>query len=138
MTKDDCVFCKIVSGELPSHKVYENSDVLVFLDINPVNKGHSLVIPKKHYDNIYETPEDTLANMITVAKIVSRGLKAGLKAEGVNVTMNNDSMAGQIIFHSHIHVIPRFQGDGFEPWKSKGTYAPGEAERMKEKITAAL
>ena len=138
MSQDNCVFCKIVSGELSTHKIYENSDVLVFLDIHPVNKGHSLVIPKKHYDNIYETPEDTLANMITVAKIVSRGLKAGLKAEGVNVTMNNDSMAGQVIFHSHMHVIPRFSGDGFGPWISKGPYASGEAERMRDTITQAL
>jgi histidine triad (HIT) family protein len=138
MTQDNCVFCKIVSGELPSSKLYENSDVMVFLDINPVNKGHALVIPKKHYDNIYVTPEDTLANMITVAKIVSRGLKAALKAEGVNVTMNNDSAANQIIFHSHMHVIPRFMGDGLGPWSSKGPYAPGEAERMRDKITASL
>src|SRR3989344_1029378 len=138
MTKEDCVFCKIVAGDLLSHKIYENSDVLVFLDIAPVNMGHSLVIPKKHYDNIYETPEDTLANMITVAKIVSRAIKAAMKADGVNVTMNNDSMAGQVIFHSHMHVIPRFENDGLDIWKSKGPYTPGEADRVIEKITAAL
>lgn len=138
MSQDNCVFCKIVSGELPCYKIYENSDVLVFLDINPVNMGHCLVIPKKHFDNIYETPEDTLANMITVAKIASRAIKAAMKADGVNVTMNNDSMAGQVIFHSHMHVIPRFAGDGFGLWQSKGPYISGEAERTAEKIIHAL
>lgn len=138
MKKDDCIFCKIVSGKLPSHKIYENSDVLVFLDINPVNMGHTLVIPKNHYDNIYETPEDTLANMITVAKIAARAIKAAMKADGVNVTMNNDSMAGQVIFHSHMHVIPRFINDGFDLWKSKGPYTEGEAARTANKIIGAL
>lgn len=138
MNKDNCVFCKVVAGELPSRKIYENSDVLVFLDINPINMGHSLVIPKKHYDNIYETPEDTLANMITVAKIASRAIKAAMKADGVNVIMNNDSTAGQIIFHSHMHVIPRFENDGFGQWKSKGPYAGDEASVVTDKIIAAL
>jgi histidine triad (HIT) family protein len=138
MTKEDCVFCKIVSGKLPSYKIYENSDVLVFLDINPVNMGHSLVIPKNHYDNIYETPEDTLANMITVAKIASRAIKSAMKADGVNVMMNNDSMAGQVIFHSHMHVIPRFENDGFDIWKSKGPYTKDKASRVTDQIIAAL
>lgn len=138
MKKDDCVFCKIVHGELPSHKIYENSDVLVFLDINPINLGHSLVIPKEHHSNIYETPEDILANMITTAKIVSRGTKSAMKADGVNVIMNNDPTAGQIIFHSHMHIIPRFKNDGLGPWKSRGPYSPEDANRITDEIIRAL
>ncbi|MEK7140349.1 MAG: HIT family protein, partial [Patescibacteria group bacterium] len=134
MQKDDCAFCKIISGELPSSKIYENSEVLAFLDINPVNIGHSLVVPKKHFDNIYETPADVLANMITVAKIVSKAIKTKMKAEGINVTMNNDSMAGQVIFHSHMHIIPRFTNDGLGIWQSKMKYKEGEGKDVAERI----
>jgi len=138
MQKEDCVFCKIVSGELPSNKIYENSEVLAFLDVNPVNIGHSLVIPKKHFDNIYETPAETLANMITASKIVSMAIKSKMKADGINVIMNNDSVAGQIIFHSHMHIIPRFQNDGLGPWKSKTQYKEGEGKDVADRIISAI
>ena len=138
MKKDDCVFCKVVAGELPSNKIYENSEVLVFLDINPVNIGHSLVVSKKHFDNIYETPAEILANMITAAKIVSKAIKSQMKADGINVTMNNDSTAGQVIFHSHMHIIPRFANDGFGVWQSKIKYKEGEGKDVAERIISAL
>ena len=138
MGEKDCVFCKIISGELPSNKIYENSEVLVFLDISPINLGHSLVVPKKHFDNIYETPAEILAHMITAAKIGSMAIKSKMKAEGINVTMNNDSVAGQIIFHSHMHIIPRFQNDGLGMWKSKIQYKEGEGREVAERIIGAL
>lgn len=138
MTEKDCIFCKIISGDLPASRIYETPEVLVFLDIKPVNIGHSLVIPKKHYKNIYETPEDVLAHMITAAKVVSNAMKEKLFADGINVTMNNDHSAGQVIFHSHMHIIPRFAEDGFGLWQGKRDYQAGEREEVARKISSAL
>lgn len=135
---DDCVFCKIVKGELPSYKIYENDDVLAFLDIHPVNIGHTLVIPKKHYKDIYETPTDIMEKIISVAKQISTSLKEELMAEGINVTMNNEIAAGQVIFHTHMHVIPRMKDDGFGLWHGKRGYDQGEAEGIAEKIKKNL
>lgn len=138
MEKGDCVFCKIVKEEIPCEKIYEDRDILVFLDIAPVNIGHSLVIPKKHFVNIYETPEEILASMIKTAKIVSKAIKSQTKADGVNVTMNNDTAAGQVVFHSHIHVIPRLASDGFGLWHGRRPYREGEASEIAKKIISFI
>ncbi len=135
---NDCIFCKIVKGEIPCNKVYEDKNVLAFLDISPVNIGHSLVVPKKHYVNIYETPEDILIEMMKAVKKISHAIKNGLQADGINVNMNNDPAAGQVVFHSHIHVIPRIANDGFGPWHSKRPYKEGEKELVVQKIIQAL
>lgn len=129
----DCLFCKIVSGVLPSHKVYEDDDVLAFLDISPVNYGHTLVIPKNHFKNFEETPEEVLAKTINVVKKVGKSLKDNLGVAGYNVYVNNDSVAGQIIPHIHFHVIPRRAGDGLELWP-QGKYGDGEIEEMAQKL----
>ncbi|WP_221288086.1 HIT family protein [Stygiolobus caldivivus] len=107
---DSCVFCKIVKGELKSQKVYEDENVIAFLDINPIHKGHTLVISKKHYDNIYEIPEEELEKLIVVVKKVAIAIKK-LGADGVNIVQNNDEAAGQRVFHIHFHVVPRYHGD---------------------------
>ena len=107
----ECVFCRIVSGEIPSLKVYEDQDVIAVLDINPANYGHTLVIPKQHHETIFDTPEDLLAKLIAVVKEMAARIKANLQADGVNVIQNNGEAAGQIVKHIHFHVIPRFQGD---------------------------
>ena len=134
----DCIFCKIVKGEIPCNKIYENSDILAFLDIAPVNIGHCLIIPKKHFANIYETPEEILASMIKASKIVARAIKSETKSDGINVTMNNDPAAGQVIFHSHMHVIPRLTDDGFGLWHGRRPYKEGEASEVAKKIISAL
>lgn len=134
---DDCIFCKIVKGELPTTKVYEDTDILAFLDIAPINVGHSLVIPKAHYPNIYKTPENLLAKMMIVAKKISHALET-ISPDGVNIAMNNKKAAGQVVFHSHIHIIPRQEGDGFKLWEGKRNYSPGEKEDVAKKIIAAL
>jgi len=134
----DCIFCKIVKGEIPSSKVYEDDKILAFLDIDPVNLGHSLIIPKEHFKNIYETPEGILASMIKVAKKISKVVKSELNVDGVNVNMNNDPAAGQVIFHSHIHVIPRLKEDGFGLWKGKRLYKEGEKEEVARKISSQI
>lgn len=108
----DCVFCKIIRGDLPAAKVYEDRDVLAFLDISPVAKGHTLVIPKAHHNPITETPTATLQQLIAVVQRVARAQIAGLHACGINVSQANGESAGQIVPHIHFHVIPRFDTDG--------------------------
>ena len=104
----DCIFCKIISGELPCTKIYEDDDTLAFLDIGPVAKGHTLVIPKQHADPIMDTPDDVLQKTIVVVKKVARALTKGLNANGINVTQANGHTAGQMVPHIHFHVIPRY------------------------------
>ena len=133
----DCIFCKIIKGELPATKLYEDDKALAFLDIYPVNIGHALVIPKEHFENILETPEDVIAHMMKIVKKVSHGIE-GLKCDGINITMNNKSAAGQVVFHSHIHVIPRYVGDGFGLWHGKRGYAEGEKEEVAKTIISGL
>lgn len=131
---DNCVFCKIVQGVLPSFKLYEDEKTLAFLDIHPVNPGHALVVPKaENTQNIFDvSPEDWQATTETARK-VAHALEKALGADGVNIMMNNRSNAGQVIFHPHVHVIPRFKGDGLTQWHH-GSYKEGEAEEMRKKI----
>ena len=134
---ENCIFCKIVSGELPSYKVYENKYTLAFLDINPVGLGHVLVISKKHYPSIEDTPEEELCEIIKTVKKVGKALKQGLGVEGYNVLKNNDPVAGQIIPHNHFHLIPRKEGDGLHLWPQK-KYKEGEAEEVLKKIKIGI
>ena|SRR3989344_6194001 len=134
---DDCIFCKIVRGEISSTKVYEDEKTLAFLDITPVNIGHTLVIPKEHFQSIYEMPESLLAETMKTAKKISRAVKK-LPADGVNVTINNESAAGQVIFHFHVHVIPRLENDGFGLWHGRRPYQGGEMKKVAEKIIGGL
>ncbi|OGG80206.1 hypothetical protein A3A39_02860 [Candidatus Kaiserbacteria bacterium RIFCSPLOWO2_01_FULL_54_13] len=133
----DCVFCKIVRGELPSFKVYEDEDTIAFLDIRPVNAGHTLVAPKKHSHNIFDiAPEDWAATTEAVRKLAI-AIEKGLNADGVNIAMNNREHAGQIIDHPHVHIIPRFKGDGLKLMPQR-IYQDGEAEASAGKIRAEL
>lgn len=118
--RDDCIFCKIIAGEIPSAKVYEDDAVLAFLDIGPVTKGHTLVIPKSHHATIAETPDEVLKSMIVVVRKVAQAQLSGLNAAGINVTQANGKLAHQEVPHIHFHVIPRFVDDGFN-WVP-GTY----------------
>ena len=108
----DCVFCKIISGEIPCYKVYEDEDFLAFLDIYPVNMGHTLVIPKGHFENIFSLPDDVASKYFVVVKKIASVVKEVMNADGINIGMNNLSAAGQVVFHSHIHIIPRYKNDG--------------------------
>ena len=136
---EDCIFCKMIEGKIPCTKVYENESVLAFLDIHPVNKGHTLVIPKKHSKNIYETRDEILSEMILVAKKISTAIKASLKADGVNVIINNDTSGGQVIFHIHIHIIPRIENDGLAPWlRGKDYEGEEEKESFAKKIASVI
>jgi len=116
---EDCIFCKIVNGEIPCQKVYENDKILAFLDISPIHKGHTLVIPKEHHENILDIPDETLAELAKTAKKVSKAVKKATNADGFNVTQNNGAAAGQAVFHFHLHIIPRFKDDGLKTWPHK-------------------
>jgi histidine triad (HIT) family protein len=134
---ENCIFCKIVRGELPSYKVYEDEKVLAFLDIRPVNAGHTLVVPKKHSTNIFDiAPEDWQAVTEAVRK-VAIGIERALKADGVNIGMNNREHAGQVVHHPHVHVIPRYKGDGLKLMPQR-SYLEGEADATAEKLRSAF
>lgn len=130
---DNCLFCRIVRGEIPSAKVYENDNIVAFLDINPVNPGHTLVIPKQHYANMLETPEKILEELITVVKKVAPATMKATQTQGFNLGVNTGSVAGQEIFHVHFHIMPRRPDDKFRLWKGK-PYKEGEMAQMAEQI----
>lgn len=113
MQVENCIFCKIVKGEIKSQKVYEDEETLAFLDINPVNKGHVLVIPKEHYENIFDIPREKLNKVMEIVQKVAIAQKK-IGADGVNIVSNNGKAAEQHVFHLHIHVIPRYYNDGKE------------------------
>lgn len=108
---ENCIFCKIIKGELPCYKVYEEEKVIVILDIHPWARGHCLVIPKKHFQNIFDVDEETLKVLILVVKKISVSIKEKLGAKGINVLLNNGEIAGQIIPHIHFQIIPRYKDD---------------------------
>ena len=110
---NDCIFCKIVKGEIPCNKVYENKQILAFLDIHPTNKGHTLIIPKEHYADLTETPDNILSELSKTIKEIGPKIVDAVNANGFNVISNVKAAAGQVIFHTHVHIIPRFEGDGF-------------------------
>ena len=111
MSPEECIFCKIIRGEIPSKKVYDDKDVLAFLDINPANPGHVLVVPKKHADDITKSDDEDLAKAMKVVKNITASLKERMNAIGVNVVQNNGKHAGQLVAHTHFHVIPRYEND---------------------------
>lgn len=112
--KDDCIFCKIAAGDIPSAKVYEDDDVLAFLDLSQVTKGHTLVIPKNHEENIYELSEETAQKLFKVIPKISNAIKTAYNPIGLNMLNNNGEAAGQSVFHYHLHLLPRYgKGDGF-------------------------
>lgn len=109
MKKDDCVFCKIAAGEIPSRKIYEDKDVVAIMDLSPTSKGHSLIIPKEHYANIYDIDEDIAAKIMRVAKKLATKMTVALNCDGFNLLQNNGATAGQTMFHFHMHLIPRYK-----------------------------
>lgn len=133
----DDIFLKIIAGEIPAHKVYEDEYTYAFLDATPNNPGHTLVIPKERYKDIYEIPEEVLSHVMNTVKKVAIAVKKATNADGINIGMNNEPAAGQLVFHAHIHVIPRFKDDGLKHWGRK-EYKEGEAEKVAESIRAEL
>ena len=132
MVKDDCIFCKIARGEIPSATIYESPECRVILDISPANKGHALIITKEHFDNIYELDADTAAKVFSLATVLAKAIREETGCEGMNIVQNNGEVAGQTVNHFHLHLIPRFAGDGV-----KVTWEQGETVDEEQKALAA-
>lgn len=137
----DCIFCKIINGEIPSSKVFENEHVLAFLDISQVTKGHTLVIPKVHKENIYELTPEIAKELYAVVPEIARALKQEFNPIGLNTLNNNGEAAGQSVFHFHLHLIPRYgEGDGFGAvWKTHTSdYTPEDLQNIAGSIAKHL
>lgn len=119
MTDTECIFCKILRGELPCAELYSDEKVFAFLDIAPVNQGHALVIPRGHYPDVFDVPPETGAALVAAKQKVGKAIMAATGADGLNIYMNNGAAAGQIVYHAHWHLIPRFTGDGLSLWPQK-------------------
>ena len=137
MDMHDCLFCNIVRREIQSSIVYETEHTLAFLDIHPVNPGHVLVIPKSHSQNIFDIQSSDWAQVAESVRVVASAVEKAMFADGVNVMMNNRASAGQVIDHPHVHIIPRFKGDGLTHWGNTD-YKNDEAEVVKQKIVASF
>lgn len=141
MSHEDCIFCKIAAGEIPSAKVYEDDDVLAFLDISQVTKGHTLVIPKIHAKNIYETPEDVAGKLFSRVPGIANAIRDAFKPIGLNLLNNNEAPADQSVFHLHLHLIPRYgEGDGYSSnWQTHGDeYTPEKLQEIAREISSKL
>ena len=135
---DNCIFCMIASGQIPSTSVYEDEDFKAVFDIAPAEKGHILILPKVHADNVTELSGDIAAKILPLAAKLGNAQKKGLGADGFNLVVNTGEAAGQTVMHFHMHVIPRFKNGGdLVSWK-QGSYADGEAASFAEKIKGAL
>lgn len=130
---DDCIFCKIIKGEIPCHKIGENDDFLCFLDIKPIADGHALIVPKKHFKDLMDFPEELDKGYFAFAQEIAAKIVKTVKADGFNLGMNNGKAAGQVIFHQHTHIIPRFDNDGLSTWPSKEVTQEALGE-LKKKI----
>ncbi len=137
-TESDCIFCKIVAGEIPCFKLHEDAATLAFMDINPANGGHALAIPREHWEDIHSVPDELLAATASTAKRVAAAIAASLAPDGINLVQANGPGAAQSVFHFHMHVLPRRNGDELKiNWGPR----PGELEEIKavyERIRARL
>ena len=131
---ENCIFCKIANGEIPSATLYEDEEFRVILDLGPASKGHALILPKAHAANIYELPDETAGKAMILAKHMATRIKDALHCDGFNIVQNNGEIAGQTVFHFHVHLIPRYEGDHVGI-----TWKPGElTDEMKEEILAKV
>ncbi|HYC79616.1 MAG TPA: HIT family protein [Candidatus Binatia bacterium] len=113
---EDCIFCKIINKEIPADIIYEDENLLAFLDIRPVNKGHALLIPKKHAADMTSSDDETLSQLIVGVKKLAQAIMTATGAAGFNLGVNTGAASGQVVFHTHFHIIPRFANDGLKSW----------------------
>ena len=133
-----CIFCDIVQKTAKAEILFEDEKIISFLDINPFNVGHSLVIPKTHYDNFLDVPSDLFGEIFSVVQQLTKGVVNGLQADGYNILSNNGRAAGQSVFHCHFHIIPRFKTDGYKFKMDLKKYGNGEMNMIAEKIKSAI
>lgn len=135
MKKEDCIFCKIANGDIPSKTLYEDEDFRVILDLGPATKGHALILPKEHADNLYELPDETASKVFVLAKKLAIKMKEKLNCDGLNIVQNNGEAAGQTVQHFHMHLIPRYVNDGQKILWTPGESTPEELEEVRRTIT---
>jgi len=135
MRDENCIFCKIANGEIPSRTLYEDDMFRVILDLSPATKGHALILPKEHYKNLYEIEEGTAAKALPLAKKMATVMTEKLGCDGFNVIQNNGEVAGQTVFHFHMHLIPRYKEDGEILKYIAGEPGAEELERIRKTIT---
>lgn len=134
MRDEKCIFCKIAAGEIPSKTLYEDEKFRVILDLGPATRGHALILPKNHYADLYEIPDETAADAMKLAKKMAGIMTDKLKCDGFNLVQNNGEQAGQTVFHFHMHLIPRYKNDGqVLGWKA-GSPTAEELEEIKNEI----
>lgn len=135
---NNCIFCKIIAGEIPSATVYEDEDFKAIMDISPAAKGHVIILSKKHIANLFELDDDTASKALIAARKIAKAIKAELNCDGINLVQNNGEAAGQTVFHFHIHVIPRYNNDSVGlDWK-QGKYADGETAALAARIAGRI
>lgn len=134
---ENCIFCKIIDKEIPSDIIFEDDSAIAFLDIKPVSKGHVLVVPKKHTADALSADDDALKDLMPKVKKIAQALVKTTKADGINISVNNGAASGQIIFHLHFHLIPRFNNDYLPSWPHSDSEAGARAE-LAEKIKEEL
>lgn len=131
---ENCIFCRIANGEIPSATLYEDEDFRVILDLGPASKGHALILPKTHAANLYELSDELVGKAMILAKKMAGKMTEALKCDGFNIVQNNGEAAGQTVFHFHMHLIPRYQGDGVGL-----TWTPGElTEEVRDELIAKI
>lgn len=135
MKQEQCIFCKIIAGEIPSHTIYEDEKYKIILDVGPATKGHALILPKNHYANLYELPEEDAAEVFKLAKKMMIHMTDKLKCDGFNIVQNNGETAGQTVYHFHMHLIPRYKNDGEILKYIAGEPSQEELAQIKDIIT---
>lgn len=134
----DCIFCKIAGGEIPAATLYEDQDFRVILDLGPASRGHALILPKEHYANLYEMPEELLGKAASLAKKMGEAMKKALKCDGLNLVQNNGAAAGQTVFHFHIHLIPRYDNDKVGLGWKPGTLTDQDRDELVRLVSSEL
>ncbi|MBS6193976.1 MAG: HIT family protein [Clostridiales bacterium] len=135
---ENCIFCKIAAGEIPAATLYEDGDFRVILDLGPASRGHALILPKAHYGNIYEIPEELAGKAMILAKKMASAMTKALGCDGFNLVQNNGEAAGQTVFHFHMHLIPRYQEDGVGLTWNPGSLSEEDKKDILEKVAAEL
>lgn len=135
---ENCIFCKIITKEIPAEVVFENDNWLAFLDIKPINLGHTLLIPKAHHQDLFDLPANLLAETGGLIQKIGLAVKEGTGADGFNLGMNNGAAAGQLVPHAHFHLMPRFEGDGHVHWHGKENISKEEFKTTSSKIRSQV
>lgn len=138
MKKEDCIFCKIANGQIPANALYEDDVAKVIFDLSPASRGHVLILPKNHFDNVYSLDSETAAHIFQVAVKIANGLKTALNCDGLNIVQNNGEAAGQTVMHFHMHLIPRYKQDTVNITWVPGENSEQKIEELKAKIVPYL